>query len=380
MAATFLITGASGLIGFRILLLALAAGHNVRYTVRSDEKAKVVFSNPAIKELGITTGDRFSPVVIPDFTVDGAFDTAMDGVTHVIHAGSPVPVPTFDPITQVYEPTLVHTLSPSPGLILAPPPPRVSLKPWKMYTRSYRIALLTSTSVKMSAGLLRSALKSLSVRRVVITSSIVANLNPSFKPSAAVASASTRIQPPIPLPETFDNVMEAYVVGKLVEMRDTDEFVKTESPHFTVSHVVPGYVFGRNELALDAGMMQTQNSSNNFLMVGLLGGELPFPIHGGFAHIDDVAEIHLRVALEEAYAGKDVGIATQVDYASIFDQVKDKYPEAVKEGVLKEGTVPTLPMEYDSTDAKNLLGELKSFETAVSDVAAQYLQLVGNKK
>lgn len=105
MAATFLITGASGLIGFRILLLALAAGHNVRYTVRSDEKAKVVFSNPAIKELGITTGDRFSPVVIPDFTVDGAFDTAMDGVTHVIHAGSPVPVPTFDPITQVYEPT-----------------------------------------------------------------------------------------------------------------------------------------------------------------------------------------------------------------------------------------------------------------------------------
>lgn len=261
-----------------------------------------------------------------------------------------------------------------------PPPPRVSLKPWKMYTRSYRIALLTSTSVKMSAGLLRSALKSLSVRRVVITSSIVANLNPSSKPSAAVASASTRIQPPIPLPETFDNVMEAYVVGKLVEMRDTDEFVKTESPHFTVSHVVPGYVFGRNELALDAGMMQTQNSSNNFLMVGLLGGELPFPIHGGFAHIDDVAEIHLRVALEEAYAGKDVGIATQVDYASIFDQVKDKYPEAVKEGVLKEGTVPTLPMEYDSTDAKNLLGELKSFETAVSDVAAQYLQLVGNKK
>lgn len=232
----------------------------------------------------------------------------------------------------------------------------------------------------MSAGLLRSALKSLSVRRVVITSSIVANLNPSPEPSAAVASASTRIQPPIPLPETFDNVMEAYVVGKLVEMRDSDEFVRTESLHFTVSHVVPGYVFGRNELALDAGMMQTQNSSNNFLMVGLLGGELPFPIHGGFAHIDDVAEIHLRVALEEAYAGKDVGIATQVDYASIFDQVKDKYPEAVKEGVLKKGTVPTLPMEYDSSDAKNLLGELKSFETAVSDVAAQYLELVGNKK
>lgn len=195
------------------------------------------------------------------------------------------------------------------------------------------------------------------------------------------ASASTRISPPSPLPQKFDNVMEAYVVGKLVEMRDTDNFARAQSksPHFTISHVVPGYVFGRNELALDTGMMQTQNSSNNFLMVGLLGGELPFPIHGGFAHIDDVAEIHLRVALNEAYAGKDVGVATKVDYATIFDQIKDKYPEAVKAGIFKKGAVPTLPVEYDSSDAKGLLGDLKSFETAVSDVAAQYLELLEKK-
>lgn len=232
----------------------------------------------------------------------------------------------------------------------------------------------------MSASLLQSALKSPSVRRLVITSSIVANLHPSPEPSAPVASASTRIPPPSPLPKTFDNVMEAYIVGKLVESRDTDEFVKTKSPHFTVSHVAPGYIFGRNELALDPAMMQTQNSSNNFLMVGLLGGELPFPIHGGFAHIDDVAEIHLRVALEEAYAGKDVGVATKVDYASIFDQIEDKYPEAVKAGVFKKGTVPTLPLDYDSSDAEGILGELKSFETAVSDVAAQYLELLEKEK
>lgn len=195
------------------------------------------------------------------------------------------------------------------------------------------------------------------------------------------ASASTRISPPSPLPQKFDNVMEAYVVGKLVEMRDTDNFARAQSksPHFTISHVVPGYVFGRNELALDTGMMQIQNSSNNFLMVGLLGGELPFPIHGGFAHIDDVAEIHLRVALNEAYAGKDVGVATKVDYATIFDQIKDKYPEAVKAGIFKKGAVPTLPVEYDSSDAKGLLGDLKSFETAVSDVAAQYLELLEKK-
>lgn len=103
MVATFLITGASGLIGFRILLNALASGYNVRYTVRSEEKAKVVFNNPAVKKLG--AGDRLLPFVIPDLTVDGALDSAVQGVTYIIHAGSPVPVPSFDPITQIYEPT-----------------------------------------------------------------------------------------------------------------------------------------------------------------------------------------------------------------------------------------------------------------------------------
>lgn len=232
----------------------------------------------------------------------------------------------------------------------------------------------------MSARLLQSALKTPSVRRVVMTSSIVANLSPSPEPSAAVASASTRIPPPSPLPETYGNIMEVYVVRKLIKMRDTDEFAKTKSPYFTISHIVPGYVFGHNKLVLDTRIIQIYNSSNNFLIVSLLGGKLPFPIHGSFAHIDDMAEIHLRMALEEAYASKDIGIMTKVNYASIFDQIKGKYPEAVKAGIFKEGTIPTLPVEYDSSDAKGLLGKLKSFETAVSDVTAQYLELLGKKE
>lgn len=335
MAATILITGTTGLIGFRILLVALAAGHKVRYTVRSEEKAQVVASNPAVQKLA--PGDRLSPVVIPDFAVEGAFDSALQGVTHVIHAGSPVPVPTFEPTTQVFQPT-----------------------------------------VRISSGLLQSALKSPSVQRVVITSSVVANLG--LVPGPEKVSASTRVPLPNPVPETYDNVFEAYVTGKIVELHNSDNFTKTHNPHFTISHVVPGYVFGRNELALDATMMQTQNSSNNFLILGMLGGELPFPIHGSFAHVGDVAETHLRVALDDKLAGKDVGIATKVDYASIFDIVEKAFPKAAEAGIFTRGTVPTLPMEYDSSDAEALLGKLKSFESAVTEVAAQYLEKVGKEK
>lgn len=338
MAATILITGSTGLIGFRILLAALAAGHNVRYTVRSEDKAKVVSSNPAVQRLA--PGERLSPVIIPDFTVEGAFDSALQGVTHIIHAGSPVPLPNYEPTTEIFQPT-----------------------------------------IKISSGLLSSALKTPSVKRLIITSSIVANLGAVPPPTAV--SAKTRVPLPDPVPATFDNVFEAYVLGKIVELHNSDEFVKTHNPHFTVSHVVPGYVFGRNELALDATMMQTQNSSNNFLMLGMVGGELPFPIHGGFAHIDDVADAHLRVAFLDPQSDgpKDFGIATKVDYGTIFDHVAKAFPKAVAEGVFKRGTVPTLPVEYDSSDVEKLLGEkLRTFESAVVDVAAQYLETLGKEK
>ncbi|KAL7624945.1 hypothetical protein AAE478_004159 [Parahypoxylon ruwenzoriense] len=339
MTATILITGSTGLIGFRVLLAALAGGHNVRYTVRSEDKARVVSSNPAVQKLA--PGDRLSPVIIPDFTVDGAFDSALQGVTHIIHAGSPVPMPDYEPMTQIFQPTL-----------------------------------------KISSGLLASALKSPTVKRVIITSSIVSNLG--LVPPPTAVSATTRVPLPDPLPVAFEGgVFEAYILGKIVEMHDSDAFVRAQKPHFTVSHVVPGYTFGRNELALDSAMMSAQNSSNNFLMVGLLGGEMPFPIHGGFAHIDDVADAHLRVAFLQPKAGEpmDFGLATKVDYATIFDHVEKAFPKAVAAGVFKKGKVPTLPVEYDSSDVTKLLGgKLKSFESAVVDVAAQYLEKLGVEK
>lgn len=148
-----------------------------------------------------------------------------------------MPVPAFDPTTEVFQPT-----------------------------------------VAMSSGLLGVRARVLpSVRRVVITSSVAAQAGA----GPGIASGSTRGPLPSPVPETFDEVFAAYVMGKKVELHNSDTFVETENPPFTVSHVFPGYVFGSNELALDAEMLQTQNSSNNFLMWGMLGGEAPYPVHGG---------------------------------------------------------------------------------------------------
>ncbi|XDG01111.1 hypothetical protein ABKA04_000726 [Annulohypoxylon sp. FPYF3050] len=345
MAATILITGASGLIGFRILLAALAGGHNVRYTVRSEEKARLVSSNPAVQKLA-PGGDQLSPVVIPDFCADDAFDAALaGGVTHIIHAGSPVPYPTYNPMTEVFEPT-----------------------------------------VKMTVNLLSSALKTPTVKRVVITSSIVANLGLTPPATSAPITASTRVPLPSPLPSTFDDVFSGYIAGKMVSLHYTDTFARTQNPHFSIAHVVPGYVFGRNPLALNADMMRSQNSSNNFLMMGMLGTESPLPIHGGFVHVDDLADLHLRVLFLEPSGARDkvedYGVSTPVNYDTIFDIVAKAFPKAVQEGVFTRGKVPTLPVNYETSgEVEELLGrKLRTFESAVVDVAGQYLEALGKDK
>ncbi|CAG9942447.1 unnamed protein product [Clonostachys rosea f. rosea IK726] len=340
MAATILITGASGFIGFRILLDSLAAGHKVFFAVRSEDKAQIILSNPAVKKLA--PGDRLLPIVIPDCTLADAFDDALKDkdVTHIIHVGSPVTNPKFDPKTEIFEPT-----------------------------------------VKSSANLLAAALKAASVQRIIITSSTVANIG--LVPPSSIPSATTSGVLPDFIP-SFSNVQEAYVLGKMVELKASEDFTKNQKPHFTISHIFPGYVFGRNELILDVTQMRTNNSSNTYFMLGMVGGELPFPLAGSFAHIDDVSKLHLQAAFLDPTSSeisKNWGISTEVDFSTIFGSIEKAFPKAVADDIFSKGKIDTFAAPYDCDDTKRFLGSpLKTFEMAAVDVAAQYLELLGRDK
>lgn len=331
MAPLVLLTGATGLIGFRVLRELLKGDYRVRITVRSEEKAKTVFSNPVIE--GISLEDRLTTTIVTDVTADGAFDQALQDVTYVIHVGSPVPVPGYDPLNQIWKPTVNGT-----------------------------------------ANLLGAALKFPSIKRVIVTSSIVANMAPMPDPSATVTAAS-RFQLP-GIPEPFSDVFQAYVLGKITELNSTDLFVEKNKPHFSLAHVVPGYVYGRDELVLDAGTALSKPSSCGILLRSVSGIDSPGPLHGGYVHIDDLAQVFIK-ALElqpTPETPRSFGACTNIDYSVTWDIVEKEFPQAVAEGVFKRANMLTLPISYDSSETEKVLGiKFRPYEDAIKDVVQLYL-------
>ena len=341
-----LITGATGHLGFRTLLDLLQDGYKVRAAVRSEAKKQVVLGNAAFKALKASS-DSLSFVIVPDLQSENAYDEAVEGVNYVIHHASPITTGgTFT--TEEYHDYFI--------------------KP----------------AVHGTIGMLEAAVKCSSVKRIVVTSSIVANIPfadfiRDMTESEVITADSRAPNDDGPYAMEF----QAYSASKVAALNEAEKWMADKKPSFDLVHIHPSFIEGRNELALTPEA--TVEGTNQLILNVILGKKNPYPLPGTTVHNDDVARLHVDALNPEVPAGSylatsnnPAGTLNGSRYETINEIVARKFPEAVKKALIpNDGYQSSTVVHADASKTEKVFGiKFKGFESQVESIVGHYLELL----
>lgn len=256
--SSVLVTGGSGFIGSHCLLQLLAAGHDVRTTVRSKRREADV--RAMLERGGADPGARLS-FAIADLEKDDGWAEAVAGCEHVLHVASP-----FPPGIPKNEEELI---------------------------------------VPAREGTLRvlRAARTAGVRRVVLTSSFAA-IGYGHAPQTEPYDETSWTDP-------NGKDVFPYVKSKTLAERAAWDFVEKEGG-LELSVVNPVGVFGP--------VLAPDFSTSILLVQRLMEGALPGAprLHFGVVDVRDVADLHLRAMTNEAAKGERF-LAVAGDFMSIHE-------------------------------------------------------------
>jgi nucleoside-diphosphate-sugar epimerase len=257
--STVLVTGGSGFIGAHSILQLLAAGYQVRTTVRSLKREGDV--RAMLKEGGAEPGDRLS-FIAADLESDAGWAEAAAGCEYVLHVASP-----FPPNIPKHEDELI---------------------------------------VPAREGALRvlRAARDAGVRRVVLTSSFVA-IGYGQKPQRAPFDETNWTDP-----KAGDAL--PYIKSKTLAERAAWDFIASEGDDLELSVVNPVAVFGP--------VLGPDYSSSILLIQRLMDGAMPGcpRLYFGVVDVRDVAELHIRAMTHPAARGERF-LAVAGEFMSMLD-------------------------------------------------------------
>jgi nucleoside-diphosphate-sugar epimerase len=260
--STVLVTGGSGFIGGHCILQLLAAGHQVKTTVRNLKREADV--RATLKANGADAGARLS-FFAADLESDAGWKDAAAGCDYVLHVASPIP-----PGVPRHEDELI---------------------------------------VPARDGALRvlKAAREAGVKRVVLTSSM-----------AAIAYGHTPRKEPYTEKDWSDlngRHMGAYPKSKTIAERAAWDFVAREGGNLELSVVNPVFVQGP--------VLGADYSPSIMVVQRLMDGAMPGCPKLYFAIVDvrDVADLHIRAMTDPAAEGERF-IASAGDTVSMLDMAK----------------------------------------------------------
>jgi len=344
-----LLTGATGHIGFRVLLDLLTAGYKVRAAVRSEAKEKTILTNPTFKALNAPSS-LLSFVIVPDLQAKGAYDEAVKGVDYVIHLASPITTGASVTTEEYHE---------------------YFIKP----------------AVRGTMSMLEAAAASPSVKRVVITSSVVA-IVPFVKFTNPMSDSDLyNAESRIPTDQgPYTSEFQAYSASKAAALNEAEAWVAEKKPSFDLVHIHPSFVEGRDDLALTP--KATIAGTNAVILNVILGVKNPNPSPGVTVHNEDVARLHVEALNPKIPAGSYVahsnnpaGTLNGTRWEDTNAIVAKLFPEALKKGLIRnDGEQKSVLNHVDAKKTEDTFGwKLQSFEKQVESVVGHYVELLEKK-
>lgn len=296
-SSIILVTGANGHVAQHIISQLLSLPENerprIRATVRSDASAaglKSAFPSH------IASG-TLEFAYIPEIAAPGAFDEAVNGVTHIAHVASPLVVGATDAENEVLKPAIQGTTS-----------------------------------------LLRSALNVSTLQSVVITSSFAAVHDPMRGLDSYMytpkdwnpISYETAADPNLDLtvwPERY-RVFITYMASKKLAEKAAWDFYAQHKPAWNLSVVCPTYIGGPNILPLARGAESLSFSQKLIWGVATSkpGDKLPQVDFPYWVDVRDVARVHILAlqASERARGERFLLAPYETSYSRIADVLRQK--------------------------------------------------------
>jgi nucleoside-diphosphate-sugar epimerase len=257
-----LVTGGSGFIGSHCILQLLAAGHQVRTTLRSLKREGDV--RAMLKEGSAEPGDRLS-FIAADLVNDAGWPEAVAGCDYVLHVASPLPPSVPKNEDELIVPAVEGTLR-----------------------------------------VLRAS-RDVGVKRVVLTSSF-----------AAIGYGHEQRTAPFTETDWTDpngNDVQPYTKSKTLAERAAWDFIAKEGGNLELSVVNPVGVFGP--------VLGPDYSTSILMVQRLMDGAVPGcpRLYFGVVDVRDVADLHVRAMTNPAAKGERF-LAVAGDFMTMLDIAK----------------------------------------------------------